>query len=121
MVRLKERSGTQAAIAEVATAIREERQAQAAAILEAGEREIMTLVAEQLPPKGTPISMHQAAVKYQMGDRTVRHWVQLKWVPIIDEGKGQGSRRLIDEHYVALIASQGIKQGGRTKPPENCT
>ncbi len=78
----------------------------------------MVLAIEQeLPPKGTPITMNRAAMKYGITPPTVRNWVRYGFLTVLKPGKGQGSATYVDEYDVAkIIATQDVGPGKRIKP-----
>ena len=63
-------------------------------------------------PEGTPITMSEAARAYGVVPQTIVNWVRYGWVRVLDQGKGQGSPRLVDEHDVAKVIAQGPKRPG---------
>ena len=70
--------------------------------------------AKRTPAQGTPISQRQAGIKYGVTNGTIIHWVQRGWVTVIVAGKGRGSKTIVDEHDVAVIAlTHDVKQGRR--------
>ena len=71
-----------------------------------------------LPEKGTPITMRQASLKYGVSIPTIPNWVKYGWVTVLDQGKGPGSKVLVDEHDVAyIVANNDVSQGKRTLSP----
>ena len=82
----------------------------------------MTLTAEgerilkeeipNIPPPTTPITMNKAAVKYGVDSKTIRNWVYRGLVTVLSPGKGQGSKRLVDERDIAVrVATSEVKPG----------
>lgn len=68
------------------------------------------------PPKGTPISMNQGAKRYGFSQPTVMAWREKGQIATIKEGKGPGSKTLVDEHDLYVIAMQLHHTGERLKP-----
>ena len=98
----------------IATSLRD----RVARIRAVNEAEMVIAVEQQLPPKGTPITMNRAVVKYGVSQPTVANWVRYGFVTVLKPGKGQGSSTDVDEYDVAkIIATQDVSQGKRTKPP----
>ncbi len=82
------------------------------------EAEMGVAIDQVLPPRGTPITMNRAAVKYRISQPTVGNWVRYGFLTVLKPGKGQGSATYVDEYDVAkIIATQDVGQGKRTKPP----
>ncbi len=79
----------------------------------------MVLAIEQeLPPKGTPITMRAGGEKYGIAGNTVANWVRYGFVSVLTPGKGQGSKTHVDEYDIArIVATQDVSQGKRTKAP----
>ena len=67
-----------------------------------------------LPPKGTPITLQETFRKYGLSTATIARWVSYGWIAVLDPGKGQGSRKFIDEHDIAyIVANNDVSQGKR--------
>ncbi len=55
--------------------------------------------------EGVGISISEAARKYSLLPQTVHVWAKRGLVRVLDEGKGRGSRKIVNEADVAYLAS----------------
>ncbi len=75
---------------------------------------------EALPPRNTPITRRQAALKYGVSERAIGNWMKKDWVKVLhkDSSKGPKAAIFIDEYDVAnIVATNNVKQGSWTQPP----
>lgn len=66
-----------------------------------------------VPPKGTPISLNQASVKYGVASKTLGTWRDLGEVSVLEAGNGRRSRCLVDEHDVVVAILNRANRPGR--------
>ncbi len=77
--------------------------------------EAMLPTADDLPMKGTRISLSEAARRYDIPQPTINRWALKKYITTIEEPKGPGSPRIVDEYDVAEIVAKYRMAPGQGK------